>query len=706
MGSTLEGGASAFGYSATSFREYLLDAKGLAVAPENLLWLFDEELPSVQQLLRIKDHVSGRLTELGSQRGRDVSIFCYYVGHGAFPGRDRTYCLLVRSTEAPPLTEDTSLRLPTLAEVLKGVAPESRRIIILDCCFSAAAVRSFQSPLNQLTAVKVQESLSGSGVALLCASSADDVTEFTDDRTRFTSAMLDVLTAGEGTTEPFLSLQRVCDLTYAQLTDLYGSDVTRPECHAPNQSGGDVADLPLFPNPGVRQRAEATGAILQDDRAQPASPPDPFVVYAGLGPIVPVDVDSSAWVWSPQPSRDAVDLLTSGLHASLRSAELVPVRLGRMMLSPTTYLRGAFAVMAQDLALMPWSGITTRLCGETALSNVAVTPTPDGRHVLDCSDYGETVVGPWDYDLLRLLVSVAVQARENRLPKVRKLLREVIAAYRSMTKAVATKPSLEQEFFPMDERLLEHLGVSEILSAYRRMAAPLPRREPNWTVLDPDTRLLRENESSQRRAEGQEMERLQDLTGRYRQRVSAERKTFLDRFRLVEAITIVVGVGSIRSRDYVLLFRRNDDGEDLLLRATEAVPAAYARCLAASAPSTVSDGARVVLGMRESQSMPDPLLEWVDHEQTSFVFRGYGRGRRPRVGPEADRQALRDLALSMAAFLAKVHTRHRDPTLLLAAMADGKAFGRNLTTFAISYADQVEADHRNLVAEFSSRRSG
>jgi uncharacterized protein (DUF2252 family) len=698
-------GREAFVHAAEGFRDYLRDPHGLDVEPDDLLWLFDESGSSASQLMEIRRHLSTRLADEGHRRGKNAWVFCYYVGHGAFAGRSSTYCLLLRSTQPRPLTEDTSLRLPTFADVLREVAPQSRRVLVLDSCFSAAAVQSFQAPLEQVTATKVRESVADQGVALLCASSASDAASFTQDRTKFTGAMLDVLTAGEAVAGTRLSLHRVCDLTQRRLFDLYGEEATRPECHTPNQSGGDISMVPLFPNPGATL-AEVGPAVL------PGGPPEAVnaPLLAHLPPVLkpqtayrPLSVESDSWVWSSPAARESVVSLI-GADLTRFPGDLVSIRLSRMAASPSTFFRGSFTVMARDMSSLPWSGVTTRLCGDSSIANAVITPTPDGRHVLDLGDYGETVVGPLEYDLCRLLVSMELAGHELGLPKVRRVLAEVIDGYLAMVNSIAARSALEQEYFSFDERVLEHLNVPGVLAAYRALRLGLGKPQTGLGklqtkgLLDKSGTRLRQRPPMLYRVDRSEWDFVEQLVTHYKDGIAAERKAFLSRFDLLDVAARLVGVAGVGRRNYIALCGSLDGSERILLRLTEALPSEYGRWLSRPDEPTMSDGARVVLGTRAAQTSPDPLLDFVDLDGTSFVFRALAAEARAPAAGVYSRGTLAALGVSLAAFLAKVHLRHLDPHELQLQIGDGKQFRTNLGTWAATYAHQVEADHAEFVA--------
>jgi len=117
----------------------------------------------------------------------------------------------------------------------------------------------------------------------------------------------------------------------------------------------------------------------------------------------------------PAGSRDPVGLLLG--QAASRVPELVPVRHGRMLVSPFTFYRGAALPMAADLATTPASGLRVQLCGDAHLSNFGAFASPERNLVFDVNDFDETLPGPFEWDIKRLAASLAVAGRDNGFPQ-------------------------------------------------------------------------------------------------------------------------------------------------------------------------------------------------------------------------------------------------------------------------------------------------
>ena len=164
---------------------------------------------------------------------------------------------------------------------------------------------------------------------------------------------------------------------------------------------------------------------------------------------------SSHAEFAPSAARpDPVALLEG--QAATRVAELVPIRYGRMLVSPFTFYRGAALIMAADLAVTPRSGLTTQLCGDAHLMNFGVFGSPDRRLVFDINDFDETHPGPWEWDVKRLAASFAIAGRDNGYPtkERKKVVLSVVAGYRSAMREFAGMTNLDVWYARVDAATL------------------------------------------------------------------------------------------------------------------------------------------------------------------------------------------------------------------------------------------------------------
>ena len=260
--------SAAFTRSAQRFTNYLLrpQPRGMGVTGRNLLNLFGDPRSPADLTACIADF----LTWVSSGRGvTDVVI--YYTGHGSFT-EERRYFLAIRSTRKG-FAEETGLRLRSLARTVQRSAPNLRHILILDCCFAAAAAAEMmQADAISVMAESMYDVMPEQGSALLCACSARDIAIARNNEayTMFSGALLDVLEQGDRKGGERLTIAEVGRLTTAQIRNRWKDDSVRPEVHYPDQSRGTLAALPLFPNP----------AFSPDSPVQMSSPQDRLDIHA------------------------------------------------------------------------------------------------------------------------------------------------------------------------------------------------------------------------------------------------------------------------------------------------------------------------------------------------------------------------------------------------------------------------------------------
>ena len=251
--------SEAFGNSASDFRGYILDPYTFNLPLKNLLDLFNSNLSSDDIDREMGQFLDKRISEMKASGNAARDVVVYFVGHGGFAGSDLDYYLAIRRTRMEnPIA--SSLGIKTLAYTLKDKARYLRRIIILDCCFAASASVFFQSEpaqaamIQTIDAFKVPEKgigLPGRGTSLLCSSRHNIPSLISQDGryTMFSEALLRALNNGNPGQQGYLTLRTAARLTEDFLRDEPGDKAPRPEVHSPDQSEGDVADVPLFPNP-------------------------------------------------------------------------------------------------------------------------------------------------------------------------------------------------------------------------------------------------------------------------------------------------------------------------------------------------------------------------------------------------------------------------------------------------------------------------
>src|SRR5262245_26087813 len=343
--------------------------------------------------------------------------------------------------------------------------------------------------------------------------------------------------------------------------------------------------------------------------------------------------------WEPSAERpDPVAVLEE--QARTRVPELVPIRYGRMLVSPFTFFRGAAAIMAADLAVGPRTSLQTQLCGDAHLANFGIFATPDRRLTFGVNDFDETLPGPFEWDVKRLVASFAVAGRERG--DARKVRAEACAAavrsYRGAMRGFASMGTLAV--------WTAHLDVDDLLGAFEAQASSADAKQLGRNVAKARTRdslralakLTRPSDDGPRIAgdpplvvpldrlvEPADSERtheaIRHIVRDYRRTLQGDRRQLLARFRYVDAARKVVGVGS---EAWIVLMLGRDDDDPLFLQAKEAQPSVLEPHLGKSAYT--NHGQRVVEGQRLMQSASDILLGWlrvnaVDGRDRDFYVR-------------------------------------------------------------------------------------
>jgi uncharacterized protein (DUF2252 family) len=432
--------------------------------------------------------------------------------------------------------------------------------------------------------------------------------------------------------------------------------------------------------------------------------------------------------FAPAASRGALSILER--QAVSRVRELVPVRYGRMLVSPFTYFRGAAAVMAADLAATPTSGLVTQLCGDAHLLNFGLFASPERRLVFDVNDFDETLPGPWEWDVKRLAASLLVASRGNghARKEQRAVVRGAVERYRVTMQDFAGQGHLSAWYTHLDidesaQRLLgplskpERKAVTAVVAKSRRHTST--QATTKLTTTDGGTRrfvteplLIEPAGRLQATGDGEAVQRdVNEVLGRYRRSLPSNVAVLLDRFDVVDIARKVVGVGSVGTRCYVVLLRGRDEDDWLILQVKEAQRSVLANYRAhATLPTFRKQGQRVVEGQRLMQATSDIFLGWVTAQDIAGGGRRdfYVRQLRDWKGSAAievmSGKDLRRYGELCAWTLARAHARAGDRIAIASYLGDDDTFARAVTDFAATYADQTELDHAALATAVTEGR--
>jgi uncharacterized protein (DUF2252 family) len=469
---------------------------------------------------------------------------------------------------------------------------------------------------------------------------------------------------------------------------------------------------------------------------------------------------SSHRKWSPATDRpDPVVLLVQ--QDKTRQPDLVPVRHGRMMVSPFTFYRGAAKIMAADLATTPVTGLGAQLCGDAHLSNFGLFASPERRLLFDVNDFDETLPGPFEYDVKRMTASFTIAARNNGFSRAdaRAATMASVRNYREAMTSFAQMGTMDVWYASLDEdELKTSIGnavagtarqeqtAKKAEQAGKRAKAPKKAKEQAAKLAKSDKRKEKAAKTEQKRAERtldkahtrdslQALSKLGELVdGQYRivsqppvvvplrdleatyglsaeqteqaireqfraysETLEDDRRLLLDRFEIVDAARKVVGVGSVGTQTFVVLLQGRNAQDPLFLQIKEATASVLEPYVRNSRYR--QHGERVVQGQRLMQAASDIYLGWTKGPDVRHHF--YWRQLRDMKGSvDVEAKTPPDLihyARLCGWTLARAHARSGDPIAIAAYLGGTDTFDQSVTDFAECYADQNEQDYQEFV---------
>jgi uncharacterized protein (DUF2252 family) len=435
--------------------------------------------------------------------------------------------------------------------------------------------------------------------------------------------------------------------------------------------------------------------------------------------------DSHA-IFDPPPNRpDPVALLQE--QAAARVPELVPVRYGRMLVSPFSYFRGAALPMASDLAATPVSGLAVQACGDAHLSNFGIFGSAERLLVFDVNDFDETLPGPWEWDVKRLAASMEVAARDNGFPdtKRREIVTATVASYRQAMRGFAAMTNLDVWYARADMNQARAQFESQLKARQRKLVdkgLAKARTRDSMQAVAKLTRIVNgrlriisdppllvpvdELVPGQTDRTGIESE-LAGLIAKYQRTLETDRRFLLRQFEFTDMARKVVGVGSVGTRCWIVLMLGRDEADPLFLQVKEAEASVLSRFAGAS--KYANQGQRVVAGQRLMQASSDIFLGWqrtedLDSRPRDFYVRQL---RDWKFSLDVQAMVPRDMRMygQLCGWtLARAHARSGDRIAIAAYLGGTDVFDRAITQFAAAYADQNQRDHDALANAVASGR--
>jgi len=421
--------------------------------------------------------------------------------------------------------------------------------------------------------------------------------------------------------------------------------------------------------------------------------------------------------WTRAPDRpDPVSVLQA--QAESRLEELVPIRYGRMLVSPFTFYRGAAAVMAADLAATPDSGIVVQACGDAHISNFGGFAAQDRRLVFGPNDFDETLPGPWEWDVKRMAASVEIAGRDIGLPADRRrwLVTECVREYREGMRGFAGESHLDVWYDRLNaSELVEHFGGRLGKKGRILFARPFAkaRRKTSLRAVEKLTERV-DGELRFRRVppllvplrelvDPADARRDTDIVRvaleQYAASLDEDRRYLFGTYRFVDMARKVVGVGSVGTRAWVLLLVGRGGKDPLVLQMKEAQASVLEPYLGAS--EFENHGERVVRGQRLSQAAIDVFLGWqrslgLDGKEHDFYIRQLWDWKASIDLSTMSESGLHAYTRACGWSMARAHARSGDRLAIAAYLGAGAKFDQAIARFSAAYADQNELDYQRL----------
>jgi uncharacterized protein (DUF2252 family) len=411
------------------------------------------------------------------------------------------------------------------------------------------------------------------------------------------------------------------------------------------------------------------------------------------------------------PDRDPVGLIAE--QNENRLANLVPVRIGRMLQSPFAYYRGAAAVMAHDLRVAAVTGRRVVCCGDAHISNFGLFASPERRLLFDLNDFDEVSTAPWEWDVKRLAASVVIGGRDIGLNETEcfESATSAVSTYRTVLRELFARSALDRYYFQVETDMLEKLASPERRKLLSRTVKKARRRtsdqvlEKLVVVDDHERQVIKDDPPIAQHVGNLDLDALRDLFAQYYRTMRPDTALLLSQFRLVDFILRVVGVGSVGTRCFVMLFV-GPAGEPMFLQAKEAPPSvleSHGRepLLIGDRPP-ISQGERVVTGQRVLQAQSDPFLGWIESwgeaggPPTDFYLRQFRDMKGSIDLTTLTGAEFQDYARLCAAVLGRAHSQSPGGAVIEGYLGRSDQFEMAVAHWAVQYADQAERDFQDL----------
>lgn len=378
-----------------------------------------------------------------------------------------------------------------------------------------------------------------------------------------------------------------------------------------------------------------------------------------------------------------------------RIAELVPIKMARMAVSPFGFFRGNVAVMAADLATLPNTGIPVQICGDAHVHNLGAYSAPDGRLVFDINDFDETIRAPWEWDLRRLATSLVLAGREagDSDRQSRDAVLACVATYRTKILEFSRMTCIEVHKYRIHRQFVGRTGNSVLQRAMRETP---DRTLAKLTIARGDNRVFRNSPPVLTRVGKPLSEQVVKSLNSYGKTLPGCSQQALSFYRPGDVACKIVGTGSVGTYDYVVLHFAGDGTRDpLFIQVKQAVQSAYAPYVK-SPETAMHQGQRVVHGQRLFEIQSDMMLGWTSLQGHEFLVRQLSDHKASVQDDELRGAGLIEYATTCGEVLAKGHARSGDPAVVAGYLGSNDRWDKALAKFALLYADQTTRDYEQF----------
>ncbi|HEY7001365.1 MAG TPA: DUF2252 domain-containing protein [Candidatus Udaeobacter sp.] len=382
---------------------------------------------------------------------------------------------------------------------------------------------------------------------------------------------------------------------------------------------------------------------------------------------------------------------------------MVPIKMGRMAASPFAFFRGAAALMAADLAILPKTGLRVQICGDAHIRNLGAYAAPEGYLVFDINDFDETLPGPWEWDLKRLATSLVLAGRQagERKTSCRDAVEGMTRSYRTSMARFAMMGVRDLATVEI-RRGWKGTPVHAVLHKARRVT-------PEGTLKDltvaatRDSHRFHDRPPVLRHVNRKTFDDVVKSLHSYHQTLSIRYQWILEAYEPVDVAFKVVGTGSVGTRDYILLLFGNGAGDPLFLQVKEELPSCCAPYFVRIGRIT-HEGKRVAEGQKKMQTVSDPFLGYTTIDGRDFLVRQLADHKAAIDPLELKGSALIEYGFVCGEVLAKAHARTGDPGTIAGYCGKSAALDNALAKFAKLYADQTESDYEQFRKAIAKRR--